>query len=77
MFAAVSAVGHSAESSDSDQERMRAALKKSRAGLSPELEAYLARLGETFRVLPGHPCFVSTTAHGSVHLRIPEGLGGR
>ena len=32
---------------------VRSALKKIRAGLSPELEAYLARLGETFRVLPG------------------------
>lgn len=29
------------------------ALQKIRAGLSPELAAYLARLGETFRVLPG------------------------
>ena len=31
---------------------VRSALQKIRAGLSPELEAYLARLGETFRVLP-------------------------
>jgi len=32
---------------------IRSALAKIRAGLSPELSAYLARLGESFRVLPG------------------------
>lgn len=32
---------------------IQSALQKIRAGLSPELAAYLARLGETFRVLPG------------------------
>jgi len=32
---------------------IQSALHKIRAGLSPELAAYLARLGETFRVLPG------------------------
>jgi len=32
---------------------IRSALAKIRAGLSPELSDYLARLGETFRVLPG------------------------
>jgi predicted DNA-binding transcriptional regulator YafY len=32
---------------------IRSALAKIRAGLGPELGAYLARLGESFRVLPG------------------------
>ena len=32
---------------------IRSALAKIRAGLGPELSAYLARLGESFRVLPG------------------------
>ena len=32
---------------------IRSALAKIRAGLGPELSEYLARLGETFRVLPG------------------------
>lgn len=32
---------------------IRSALAKIRAGLGPELAEYLARLGETFRVLPG------------------------
>ena len=32
---------------------IQSALQKIRAGLSPQLAAYLARLGETFRVLPG------------------------
>jgi proteasome accessory factor B len=32
---------------------IRSALAKIRAGLSPELADYLARLGESFRVLPG------------------------
>jgi predicted DNA-binding transcriptional regulator YafY len=32
---------------------IRSALSKIRAGLGPELSAYLARLGESFRVLPG------------------------
>lgn len=32
---------------------IRSALHKIRSGLSPELAEYLARLGETFRVLPG------------------------
>jgi predicted DNA-binding transcriptional regulator YafY len=32
---------------------IRSALDKIRASLGPELSAYLARLGETFRVLPG------------------------
>jgi predicted DNA-binding transcriptional regulator YafY len=32
---------------------IRSALAKIRAGLGPELADYLARLGETFRVLPG------------------------
>jgi predicted DNA-binding transcriptional regulator YafY len=32
---------------------IRSALQKIRAGLSPELADYLARLGESFRVLPG------------------------
>lgn len=32
---------------------IRSALAKIRAGLSPELSEYLARLGEAFRVLPG------------------------
>lgn len=32
---------------------IRSALTKIRAGLGPELSAYLARLGDTFRVLPG------------------------
>jgi predicted DNA-binding transcriptional regulator YafY len=32
---------------------IQSALQKVRAGLSPELAAYLARLGESFRVLPG------------------------
>ena len=32
---------------------IRSALSKIRAGLSPELSEYLARLGESFRVLPG------------------------
>jgi predicted DNA-binding transcriptional regulator YafY len=32
---------------------IRSALGKIRAGLSPELSEYLARLGEAFRVLPG------------------------
>jgi predicted DNA-binding transcriptional regulator YafY len=32
---------------------IQSALQKIRAGLSPELAAYLARLAETFRVLPG------------------------
>ena len=34
-------------------ESIRSALAKIRAGLSPELTAYLERLGEAFRVLPG------------------------
>ena len=34
-------------------ESIRSALAKIRAGLSPELTAYLERLGESFRVLPG------------------------
>ncbi len=34
-------------------ESIRSALRKIRAGLSPELGEYLARLGESFRVLPG------------------------
>ena len=33
---------------------IRSAIDKIRASLNPELEAYLARLGESFRVLPGH-----------------------
>jgi len=33
---------------------IRSAIDKIRASLGPELEAYLARLGESFRVLPGH-----------------------
>ncbi len=32
---------------------IRSALRKIRAGLGPELSDYLARLGESFRVLPG------------------------
>jgi predicted DNA-binding transcriptional regulator YafY len=32
---------------------IRSALQKIRAGLGPELSEYLARLGESFRVLPG------------------------
>jgi predicted DNA-binding transcriptional regulator YafY len=32
---------------------IRSAISKIRAGLSPELSEYLARLGEAFRVLPG------------------------
>jgi predicted DNA-binding transcriptional regulator YafY len=32
---------------------VQSALRKIRAGLSPELTAYLERLGESFRVLPG------------------------
>jgi predicted DNA-binding transcriptional regulator YafY len=32
---------------------IQSALQKIRAGLSPELAEYLARLGQTFRVLPG------------------------
>ena len=32
---------------------IRSALRKIRAGLSPELAAYLGRLGQSFRVLPG------------------------
>ncbi len=35
---------------------IQSALQKIRAGLSPELAAYLARLGESFRVLPGPGC---------------------
>jgi predicted DNA-binding transcriptional regulator YafY len=34
-------------------ESIRSALTKIRAGLGPELARYLARLGESFRVLPG------------------------
>ena len=34
-------------------ESIRSALQKIRAGLSPELSDYLARLGQSFRVLPG------------------------
>jgi predicted DNA-binding transcriptional regulator YafY len=68
---------------------IRSALRKIRAGLGPELSAFLARLGESFRVLPGpHKRYAhvrdtiralsdAVLAHRTVRMRYRTGRTGR
>ena len=68
---------------------IRSALQKIRAGLGPELSAFLARLGESFRVLPGpHKRYAhvratiralsdAVLAHRTVRMRYRTGRTGR